>query len=186
MPTVPDPRPQTNGVRERKPLLPVQLLRVQCESGLADLIAGHAVLVICVGDHTDSHTTVYWLKADVDQHSGKVVSFELQQFSTGGRYHLPADLSSCDCPDHIYREERPGGCKHMVALRQALVGMVATPEGGWAGFSSDDEVIEAAVSEDDEVIDLDERWTVIEDADGNVEERWTVVLDDPDDSALAS
>jgi hypothetical protein len=181
MPTVPDPRPSSHPISPKKSLEPVQLLRVTCEAGLADLIAGHAVLVICVGDHTDSHTTVYWLKADVDQHSGKVISFELQQFSTGGRYHLPADLSSCDCPDHIYREERPGGCKHMVALRQALVGMVATPEGGWAGFSSDDEVIDATTSEDDAAIDLDETWTITEPV-----ERWTVVLDDPDDSALAS
>ncbi len=31
-------------------------------------------------------------------------------------YDLPADLSSCDCPDHTYRGERPGGCRHMRAL----------------------------------------------------------------------
>jgi hypothetical protein len=33
-------------------------------------------------------------------------------------YDLPADLSSCDCPDACYRD-RPGGCKHVKAL-QAL------------------------------------------------------------------
>jgi hypothetical protein len=27
---------------------------------------------------------------------------------------------SCDCPDGIYRGERPGGCKHQAALRAAL------------------------------------------------------------------
>lgn len=26
----------------------------------------------------------------------------------------------CDCPDATYRGERPGGCKHVAALRQAL------------------------------------------------------------------
>ncbi len=31
-------------------------------------------------------------------------------------YDLPADLSSCDCPDATYRGERPGGCKHRKAL----------------------------------------------------------------------
>jgi glycine/D-amino acid oxidase-like deaminating enzyme len=36
-----------------------------------------------------------------------------QQVTT---YDLPADLSSCDCPDATYRGERPGGCKHRKAL----------------------------------------------------------------------
>ena len=31
-------------------------------------------------------------------------------------YDLPADLSSCDCPDATYRP-RPGGCKHAAAIR---------------------------------------------------------------------
>jgi hypothetical protein len=89
-------------------------------AGLADLIAGHAVLAITTGDDTDSDTRVYWLKADVD-HTGRVASFELTRFGSGEQYHLPADLSSCDCPDHAFREDRLGGCKHMAALRQALI-----------------------------------------------------------------
>jgi hypothetical protein len=100
----------------------VQLLRVECEAGIADLIAGHAVLAITTGDETDSDTRVYWLKADVD-HTGRVASFELSRFGTGEMYRLPADLSSCDCPDHTFREDRPGGCKHRVALRQALTSL---------------------------------------------------------------
>jgi hypothetical protein len=126
MPSVPSHPPSVNGSRERKPLQPVQLLRVECEAGIADLIAGHAVLTIVTGDDADSDTRAYWLKADV-AHTGKVTGFELRQFSTGVKYHLPADLSDCDCPDHIYREERPGGCKHMVALRQALLTIAAEP-----------------------------------------------------------
>jgi hypothetical protein len=31
-------------------------------------------------------------------------------------YDLPLDLSSCDCPDHTYRPNREGGCKHMKAV----------------------------------------------------------------------
>src|SRR5262245_51314978 len=27
---------------------------------------------------------------------------------------------TCDCPDATYRSERPGGCRHVQALRQAL------------------------------------------------------------------
>ena len=33
----------------------------------------------------------------------------------GVTYDLPADLSTCDCPDATYRV-RPGGCKHMRAM----------------------------------------------------------------------
>jgi len=35
-------------------------------------------------------------------------------------YHLPRDLSSCDCPDGTYACERPGGCKHRKALAALL------------------------------------------------------------------
>src|SRR5262249_40074872 len=31
-------------------------------------------------------------------------------------YDLPADFSSCDCPDATYHPERAGGCKHRKAL----------------------------------------------------------------------
>lgn len=33
---------------------------------------------------------------------------------------LAAKYPSCDCPDGIYRPHRPGGCKHLVAIREAL------------------------------------------------------------------
>src|SRR5262249_54817071 len=44
-------------------------------------------------------------------------------------YDLPADLSSCDCPDSEFRDERPGGCKHRKAL-QALPGCGKLPDLG--------------------------------------------------------
>ena len=41
----------------------------------------------------------------------------------GAMYDLPADLSGCDCPDHTFHPERPGGCKHMGAMRAALAAL---------------------------------------------------------------
>jgi hypothetical protein len=41
----------------------------------------------------------------------------------GTMYDLTADLSGCDCPDHTFHPERPGGCKHMQALRAALAAL---------------------------------------------------------------
>lgn len=35
-------------------------------------------------------------------------------------YHLPRDLSSCDCPDATFNSDRPGGCKHRRALAALL------------------------------------------------------------------
>ncbi len=149
MPSVPASPP----VPQRKPLQPVVLLRVEYLAGLDDLIAGRGVLTIVSGDETDPDTRLYWTKADID-HRGKVTGFELIEFTSGNRYRLPHDLTSCDCADRIYREERPGGCKHAAALRKALVGMSqATP---WPGFRSDD----------DGAVDLDERWTIVEGAAG--------------------
>jgi hypothetical protein len=146
MSSLPAPRSQTSGSRERKPLLPEQLLAVRCEASIADLIASHAVLAISVGDETDSDTRFYWLKADVD-YRGHITGFGLQTFGTGLHYELPADLSSCSCPDHVYREERPGVCKHMLALRQALLAVA----GGNAPTGPDEDVVHA-----------DTRWTLTE------------------------
>jgi hypothetical protein len=38
----------------------------------------------------------------------------------GPIYHLPLDLSSCDCPDATFASARPGGCKHRKALAVLL------------------------------------------------------------------
>jgi hypothetical protein len=131
----------------------VQLLSVECHAGIEDVILGRAVLVIVTGDATDSDTAGYWLKADVS-HTGHIVSWQLQKFATGQRYNLPADCSSCDCGDHTFREERPGGCRHMVAMRQAVVQL------GRTVASSADPVVDAVTSNDDEPVDMDERWTL--------------------------
>jgi hypothetical protein len=41
----------------------------------------------------------------------------------GAMYDLPLGLSSCDCPDHCFHPERPGGRKHMAAMRAALAAL---------------------------------------------------------------
>ena len=86
---------------------------------LADLFDGCAVLEI----EDDKDLTSYWCQATTDG-QGHITCLHLQRFGTGARYELPAALDSCSCPDGIYCSERPGGCRHMVALRQALVNAV--------------------------------------------------------------
>jgi hypothetical protein len=94
-----------------------------------DVIDGSAVLSIVSGDDTDRDEVPYWCVALYQ--GDRCTGFRLTKFATGEVYDLPRDLSCCDCPDQTYRPERPGGCKHMQALRQALptVGKAAQPRG---------------------------------------------------------
>jgi hypothetical protein len=41
----------------------------------------------------------------------------------GTVYDIPANFSSCDCPDSDFHPERPGGCKHRKVLRAALAAL---------------------------------------------------------------
>jgi hypothetical protein len=98
-------------------LLPVQV-RAHFVGGATrqELLDGAAVLSIT--DATTGEEKAYWCLAAFD--GARCLGFRLVAFGTGEVYDLPRDLSSCDCPDHVYRGERPGGCRHMQALRQAL------------------------------------------------------------------
>jgi hypothetical protein len=140
----------------------VQLLRVECQAGIADLIAGHAVIAISTGDESDSDTSVSWLQAFTDL-AGHITSFRLTRFATGQVYDLPATLDGCTCGDATFRD-REGGCKHQVGLRQALLAMAAPkasaepaeeewPDERWT-------LVEAVDDDDDQVIDPNERWTL--------------------------
>src|SRR5262245_5484631 len=51
----------------------------------------------------------------------------LTRLDDGTTYSLPRDLSACSCPDATYRPLRPGGCKHQVALRAALLNQKEAP-----------------------------------------------------------
>jgi hypothetical protein len=75
-----------------------------------NLADGSAILSIRDGDGESS----YWCEAL------PAGGYRLRKFGAGRRYELPADLSGCTCGDRTHRPERPGGCKHMAALRQAL------------------------------------------------------------------
>jgi hypothetical protein len=82
-----------------------------------DVMDGAAVL--SVTDLTTQEEQAYWCEALFE--GDRCLGFRLRKF--GGEeppYDLPRDLSGCDCPDRSYRPERPGGCRHMAALRQAL------------------------------------------------------------------
>lgn len=107
----------TRPARQRKPLSPVNV-RARFVGGATrqDVLDGAAVLSIT--DLTTREEAAYWLEAVYD--GERCVAFRLRKFGGEEQYDLPRDLSSCDCPDGIYRAERPGGCRHMAALRQAL------------------------------------------------------------------
>ncbi len=101
--------------RQRKPLAPVQVTGAFVAPPTdEDLLIGAAVLEIDDGKELAS----YWLQANTDR--GNVVGWSLRRFGSAEVYDLPASLDSCDCPDGLYRSERPGGCRHQVAVRQAL------------------------------------------------------------------
>jgi hypothetical protein len=83
-----------------------------------EVIDGSAVLSIVTGDASDSDESAYWCQALFE--GDRCTGFRLSKFGGEEVYDLPRDLSACDCPDQTFRPGRPGGCKHMEALRQAL------------------------------------------------------------------
>jgi hypothetical protein len=85
-------------------------VRVRARFAGGNLADGTAVLSIRDGGREAS----YWCEAL------PTGGYRLQKFGAGRRYDLPADLSGCTCGDRTHRPERPGGCRHMAALRQAL------------------------------------------------------------------
>ncbi|HEX5273017.1 MAG TPA: hypothetical protein VFW33_21115 [Gemmataceae bacterium] len=109
------PRPPVKP--NRKPLSPASV-RAYLVGGASrqDILDGSAVL--SVTDLNTGDEKAYWLAANYD--GERCVGFSLVTFGGGEKYDLPRDLSSCTCPDNTFKPERPGGCRHMQALRQAL------------------------------------------------------------------
>jgi len=103
--------------RQPKPLAPVRV-RARFDGGATwqDVIDGAAVLSI--KDADTGKEACYWCEAVYV--GEQCVGFRLRKFATGQQHDLPSDLSSCDCGDRTHRPERPGGCRHMAALQQAL------------------------------------------------------------------
>lgn len=118
MTSLASPRPHVNA--NRKPPQPIaaagRLLTGHGER-LPELFQGNAILEIETAHEMES----YWCGLIIDPAGGHIAGVKLQKFATGERYNLPATLDDCDCPDAIYRPDRVDGCKHQVALRQALL-----------------------------------------------------------------
>ncbi len=100
-----------------KPLLPVSV-RAFFVGGATrqDVIDNAAVLSIT--DEATHAEKAYWCAAIFE--GANCIGFRLMAFGSGEVYDLPRDLRSCDCADNTFKPERPGGCRHMAALKLAL------------------------------------------------------------------
>ena len=114
--SLPASAPPTNPNRERKPLEPVSVTGRFSEGVTPDqLPQGSAILEI----QDAKGEAFYWCEA-VGRH-GRVLGVWLQKFGTGARHYVHLDGEvCCTCEDSTYRPDRPGGCRHVVALGQAL------------------------------------------------------------------
>ena len=118
MSSLTSPAPRVKSDR-RKPLLPVQVTAYFVGGATRqDVIDNAAVLVHHWSVTATGDEKAYWTQAMFD--GERCLGFRLTAFASGEMYDLPRDLSGCDCPDQTYKSERPGGCRHMAALRQAL------------------------------------------------------------------
>lgn len=114
MSSLPAPRP------DRKPLEPVAAvghLVTGRGQRLPELIEGNAILEI----ETEGQMESYWCGLILDPTDGHISGVKLQKFATGEKYNLPVTLDDCNCPEATNWPERPLGCRHQVALRQALL-----------------------------------------------------------------
>jgi hypothetical protein len=106
--------------RQRKPLLPVNVTGVFSEGVTThDLLHGSAILEVTDDDGRQPEA-FYWTEAVLD--AGRLVGVTIQKFADGDRHYVHLDGEpSCTCEDATYRPDRPGGCRHVNAVRQALV-----------------------------------------------------------------
>ncbi len=80
------------------------------------------VLVITSADARGVENVGTFVVSENRDAAGALAGFRLTK-PDGTAYDLPADLSSCDCPDATYHPERPGGCRHQKAMRAALAAL---------------------------------------------------------------
>jgi len=105
--------------KQRKPLVAVNI-KASIVGGATrqDVIDGSAVLSITDQGSTDEKA--YWLEALWSEDGSRCVGFRLRPFASAEVYDVPRSLDTCTCADATYSPERPGGCRHQQALRQAL------------------------------------------------------------------
>ena len=107
----------TRPVRQRKPLAPVNVSAKFIGGATRDDVL-HGSAVLSIADSGTTEEQAYWLEAlYLDE---KCVGFRLRKFGSAEVYDVPRSLDTCTCADATYRPDRPGGCRHQVALRQAL------------------------------------------------------------------
>jgi len=88
------------------------------------LLSGSAILEI----RDARGEALYWVEARLD--GRRIVGATLQKFATGDHHYVHLDgrdAPSCSCEDATYRPDRPGGCRHVNALRMALVELAQRP-----------------------------------------------------------
>ena len=117
MSSLTSPASRVKSDRRRKPLLPVQVAAYFVGGATRQDVIDNAA-VLSITDIATGDEKAYWCAAMFD--GERCLGFRLTAFASGEVYDLPRDLSGCDCPDQTYKSERPGGCRHMAALRQAL------------------------------------------------------------------
>jgi hypothetical protein len=91
-----------------------------------DLFQGCAILGIA--DRGTGAEAFYWAEAVTS--GGRLVGVRLAKWGSvwadRPRHYVHLDgVPSCDCQDATYRPGRPGGCRHVRALADALAGLVA-------------------------------------------------------------
>ena len=99
----------------RKPLEAVQIkAEFVGRTTRQDVIDGDAILAVRNGDGE----VFYRVLALFD--GPTLAGWRVTKVGTEEGYAVAADLRRCTCPDNTHRPDRPGGCRHMAALRMAL------------------------------------------------------------------
>jgi hypothetical protein len=123
-------RPARQRAATRKPLLPVSVTGHFEPGDLPhDLLHGHAILTITDAAKPEAEReSFYWATAVLA--GGRLVAIDLQKFGRKlGEDHHRVTLVplACDCEDATFRPDRPGGCRHVNAVWQALVELASRP-----------------------------------------------------------
>ncbi len=117
-PIPPSRVPATRQPRQRRPLLPVSVRATLDLTSPDELAHGTAILAITTGDATDEDTRRYWTQFLF--RDGDAYAISLRQFGSDEVHQVTLADEKCSCPDTEFRPDRPGGCKHIRALKIVL------------------------------------------------------------------